>query len=170
MSTLAVKAARTVTSPEKSQAEIQRILRRYGATGYQFSHDHEQATASVSFRVPDAPKSTQMVPVYLPVSVLTVANRLYGTRRDRASQFYGKQWEQAERVAWRHLVLWIDAALTAATMGLQTITEAFFAHAVVGALNGRPERMIEYVEREQSLLANGVRALLTAPADMEIEA
>jgi hypothetical protein len=30
--------------------------------------------------------------------------------------------------------------------------------------------MIEYVEREQSLLANGVRALLTAPADMEIEA
>ena len=69
--------------------------------------------------------------------------------------------EQAERVAWRNLYLWIDAALSAATMGLQTITEAFFAHAVVGAGG---ERMIEVVEAHQAQMGGGVQKLLTSEA------
>jgi hypothetical protein len=67
---------------------------------------------------------------------------------------------QAERVAWRNLVLWIDAALSAATVGVQTITEAFFAHTIVVDDGGRAERMVDYVERTGGAIGPGVRALL----------
>jgi len=38
-------------------------------------------------------------------------------------------------------VLWIDAALTSAQAGLQTMTEAFLAHAVIPSETGAPVRV-----------------------------
>jgi hypothetical protein len=116
------------------------------------------------------------VPVKLPVSVHAVYDALYGrpmrsevdpeTKRWRQVHnlkgYEAKKLEQAERVALRNLVLWIDAALSAASVGLQTITEAFFAHAVVteGGL-----RMLDVVEQLQGQLGAGVQRLLAAPAE-----
>jgi hypothetical protein len=118
------------------------------------------------------------VPVKLPISISTVYDALYGrpmrwnyvgegsARRPievhNPAGYDRKKLEQAERVAWRNLILWVDAALSAAAVGLQTITEAFFAHAIVGQ-NG--ERMVELVGAFQNELGVGVQRLLTAPAE-----
>jgi hypothetical protein len=173
-----IKSADTSTSAVNSRSELDKMLRRYGASTISMSENVEEGQIVVSFIVPDTlQKGATKVPVKLPISIRNVYHVLYGkpTRYSwdaelkRSSTVYdpkgydSKKWAQAERVAWRNLVLWVDAALSAATAGLQTITEAFFAHAVVGEGG---TRMVEIVEAFQSQLGTGVQRLLTAPAEV----
>lgn len=169
-----VKSATTTATAANSRAAVDKTLRRYGATAISVAEDIEARRVTVSFIVPDShAKDAPSVPVKLPISVLTVYDALYGrpTKWDYQASRYvfnpkgydAKKVAQAERVAWRNLLLWIDAALSAAALGLQTITEAFFAHAVVGASG---ERMIEVVDAYQSQLGTGVQRLLTSGAEV----
>lgn len=156
-----VKSDRTATQVSTSKVELERMLKRYGATGYSVSEDYAARRVILSIVLPDhAGRGAPRIPVKLPVDVRAVYDALYG--RPRNNGYNSAYLDQAERVAWRNLVLWVDAALSAATIGLQTITEAFFAHTVAGE-NG--ERMIEVVERAQAQLGAGVQRLLEAPAE-----
>jgi hypothetical protein len=146
------------------------MLRRYGAAGFSVAHNYPEHQVMISLILPDRPgKDTPRVPVKLPISIRAVYDALYGRpmKSERIPDATAYPWsrsvynpagyetkklEQAERVAWRNLVLWVDAALSAAAIGLQTITEAFFAHAVA-ASDG--ERMIEVVEQAQARSAHG---------------
>jgi hypothetical protein len=184
-----VKSADTTSQVSSSKAELEKMLRRYGAAGFSVAHDYAEHLVVISLILPDRPgKDSPRVPVKLPVNIRLVYDALYGRpmtsvripeeERQQIVAAKGfapwnrsvynpkgydtKKLEQAERVAWRNLVLWVDAALSAATIGLQTITEAFFAHAVVGAGG---ERMIDVVEGYQRELGAGVQRLLTAPAE-----
>lgn len=168
-----VKAADTVVAPEKSRGEVERMLTRYGAVGFAYSVDLEKGEIRVEFVVPDSKqKDAAKIPVRLPVQVRRVYDSLYGRpmRWDYSTTpaknvpdpkgYDARKLQQAERVAWRNLVLWIDAALSATTIGVQTITEAFFAHTIVVDDGGRTERMAEYVMRTGGAIGPGVRALL----------
>lgn len=184
-----VKSADTTSQVSSSKAELEKMLRRYGAAGFSVAHDYAEHLVVISLILPDHPgKDAPRVPVKLPVNIRLVYDALYGrpmmavripdeernqiiavkgfapwNRSVYNSKGYdAKKLEQAERVAWRNLVLWVDAALSAATIGLQSITEAFFAHAVVGAGG---ERMIDVVENYQRELGAGVQRLLAAPAE-----
>lgn len=180
-----VKAAETSTQPATSRVDVDKLLRRYGASAISTAEDIEKRQIVVTFVVPNTTqKNAPRVPVKLPVSVHAVYDALYGRPMrqqfvppeqrpaDKTWQAYvsvydpkgynAKKMEQAERVAWRNLVLWIDAALSAASAGMQTITEAFFAHAVVGAGG---ERMIEAIDAAQQQLGVGVQRLLAATAE-----
>src|SRR5690348_8107243 len=131
-----VKSANTSTATGRSQSELERILRRYGASGFGVSADYATHIIRVAFRVPDVPGQPAVVPVRLEVNIETVSRALgHGKPRASWDKTWKKpttaQWEQAERVAWRHLVLWVDAALSAAVAGLQPISEAFLAHTLV---------------------------------------
>lgn len=170
-----VKSADTSTPAVNSRAEIDKMLRRYGASAIAMSEDVTARQIVVTFIVPDtAAKDAAKVPVKLPISIYQVYDALYGRpyswdyskqpaeRRTRPNDYDAKKIAQAERVAWRNLALWIDAALSAASIGLQSITEAFFAHTVVGAGG---ERMIQVVEQAQQALGPGVQRLLTSSVE-----
>lgn len=147
-----VKSADTSTSTGSSQRDLEKILRRYGAIDFNMGSNWEQRLARVSFRVPDTPGSAVLVPVRLEVSIKAVAEAL-GYRNPTR---YG--WEQAERVAWRHLVLWVDAACAATAAGMQTMSEAFLAHMLVRSPDGEVKKvsvMLNEVAGE-----GGYRALL----------
>jgi len=174
-----VKSADTSTAAVNSRAELDKMLRRYGASAISMSEDIERRQIIVSFIVPDSTqKNAARVPVKLPISIFAVYDALYGRPTRYAAKPDGTGWAhihdakaydpqklmQAERVAWRNVVLWVDAALSAASVGLQTITEAFFAHAVVGDGGAR---MVEVVEAFQSQLGAGVQRLLTSGTDNE---
>ena len=174
-----VKSADTSSAAVNSRAAVDKMLRRYGASAISMSENVEEGEIVVSFVIPDtANKGAQKVPVRLPVSIRSVYHVLYekptrykwdaelkkGEHVYDPKGYDAKKWAQAERVAWRNLVLWIDAALSAASIGLQTITEAFFAHAVVGDGGAR---MIEVVDSFQRELGAGVQRLLMAPAEEE---
>lgn len=152
-----VKSATTGTSVESSRAELNRILARYGCTAFGYEADPEARETRITFRVPNAPGSHERVPVQLVVRVADVAVMLYGptSKVRRYARGYGsagcaagehwpKEWEQAERVAWRHLVLWVDAACTAAGAGLTTMAEAFHAHVLVRDQQGCVGRMADF--------------------------
>lgn len=176
-----VKSADTKTPATNSRGEMDKLLRRYGASAISIAEDIKKRELVVSFIVPDSPeKDAPNVPVRLPISVFRVYDMLYGqptktlyargTERDyppfngkwsvqvfNPAGYDEKKMQQAERVAWRNLLLWVDAALSAAYAGMQTITEAFFAHTVVGSGG---QRMIEVVEAHQDQLGGGVQRLL----------
>ena len=157
-----VKAADTRTDPSKSRSDIETMLRRYGAVGFNFAVDLEKDTVTVSFMLPDSPKpNAPRVPVTLPVEIRRVYHALYGTPR-KGQNYDTTKMRKAERVAWRNLVLWIDAALSAASIGVQTITEAFLAHTVVVRDDGRQQRMMDYLNDTGGALPSGARALLPA--------
>ena len=159
-----VKASTTVVSPGRSQVELERILRRYGASGFGVQSDYEARIIKVMFRVPDEPGSTASVPVRLEVSVEAVARAMGMFKPPQSWQAERKpstqQWERAERVAWRHLVLWVDAALSAATAGVQKISEAFLAHTLVRNEQGQIMRVVEQMD---AAAGGNWRALLPAP-------
>lgn len=149
-----VKSATTSTPVANSKREVERILERYGAEGLSVAQNYKRGEVIITFVVPNsAEKGAPLVPIRLPVDILRVFNALYPknsrgqltvwTLDDARSPKNERAWAQAERVAWRNLVLWIDAALSAATSGLQTITEAFFAHAI---LSGDGRRAIDVAE------------------------
>lgn len=172
-----VKSADTTAKAENSRAEVERMLVRYGASGFAYQRDLEQHTITLQFVIPDsAEKGAPRVPVTLPVSVRRVYDVLYGRPMRYAQKPEGgwgnvydpkgydaKKLEQAERVAWRNLVLWVDAALSAASIGMQTITEAFLAHTMVVDDGGQATRMMDYLGHVGGALGPGVRALLPPP-------
>lgn len=170
-----VKAETTTVAPEKSRLEIEVMLKRYGALGYSFSANHETGEARVEFIVPDSPaKGAPRIPVRIPVNVFDVFDRLYGPAM--VGKSIDGQWKRvpmerpythdpkriaaAERVAWRNLVLWIDAALSAATIGLRTIAETFAGDRLVTDDIGRTVRVAELLESSGGVLPNGSRVLL----------
>lgn len=141
-----VKAGDTRTPVSNSRNDLERILKRYGANAFSVASDYETGKIIVAFRVPDQPGGPASVPVRLEASIEHTAAILYGPLK--GSQVWRESaLQQAERVAWRHLVLWVDAALSAANAGLQTASEAFFAHVVVRGAGGENIRLVELVNQ-----------------------
>lgn len=153
-----VKAANTDVPVSRSQGELERVLRRYGAFGFGVQSDFQAHVVRISFRVPDTPESTVVVPIRLEVSIEAIARALGFF--DDGSEPTTEGWERAERVAWRHLVLWVDAAASATTAGLQTMSEAFLAHALVKSPDGTIRRVVEMLDIAAG--EGGYRALLPA--------
>jgi hypothetical protein len=140
-----VKSATTSTPVAKSQADIIGMLRRYGATGFGF---HQKTnTIEVLFHMPTESGDDRRV--CIPVSLGIVREKLDGptlqAERRRQKQAAAISDDQVERVAWRVLYLWIDAALSAVSLGAQTIEEAFFAHLIVTTEDGKDGRLVEYM-------------------------
>lgn len=79
---------------------------------------------------------------------------VFRSKRDRKDYRTREAWalEQAERVAWRQIILWVEAGLNMAASGVQTLEEAFFAHSV---LPGTNHRVIDVVNEKRRLLTGG---------------
>jgi hypothetical protein len=142
-----VKSAGTSTSASVSRGHLEAMLRRYGCSGFGVHTDYATDVASVTFRVPDTGEAgAREVPVRLQVNIRRVYDSLYGGRK-RTHRWNEKlALEQAERVAWRQLTLWVDAALSAAATGLQPISEAFMASTLVEGPKHKPMRLAEYLD------------------------
>lgn len=151
-----VKAATTTVAASRSQAELERVLRRYGASGFGVSSDYAAQRIRVHFRIPDSAgitDATTHIPIRLEVDVKSVALALYGAAGLKTTKHWvrgqyvetdlSEKYQQAERVAWRHLVDWVDAACSAATAGLQKMSEAFLAHTLVKGDDGQIVRVID---------------------------
>lgn len=152
-----MRSVDTKTSPEKSRQDIETALRRYGATGFTVSQDYSNRTAVVSFTIPrsmEAGLAGGAVEVRLPVSFDQVRRRLQKMGRFQ-SKPTAVQVAQSERVAWRQLLLLVEAALAAAAIGLQTLEESFYAHTMLTLGDGQPTRAIDLVQTVQKRLGSG---------------
>jgi hypothetical protein len=120
----------TTVSSDKSRAEIEATLRRYGATSFMYGSAPERAVIAfeafdrrVKFELPmPDPKAKEFV-------------RTPGRGNLRSSAEATKAYEQACRQKWRALALCVKAKLEAVSAGITTFEAEFLAHIVLP--NGR---------------------------------
>lgn len=123
-------AQATTVSSEKSRAEIEATLRRYGATSFMYGSTPKHAVIAfeafnrrVKFELP-LPNQMDAQFVMTP-----------GGRKTRTPAQAVAAWEQACRQKWRALALCIKAKLEAVESGITTFEAEFLAHIVLP--NGR---------------------------------
>lgn len=119
-------ATNTSVSVEKSRAEVESILTRYGARrfGYMVAED----SAAIGFVVNGvALRFVVPLPDQSDNEFWVTPERRRRRTRDAAL----REWEQACRQRWRALVLVVKAKLEAVDVGILTFEEAFLAHFVL---------------------------------------
>ena len=120
-------AADTAVSSDKSQQEIQRTLRRYGAD--QFVYGWTDTRALIGFSL-----SGRQVRMYLPMPSRKEFTST-PTGKPRSVSSIDNAYEQAIRQRWRALALVVKAKLEAVESAITTFDEEFLAHIVMP--NGR---------------------------------
>ena len=137
-------AADTTVSQEKSRAEIEATLRRYGATAFYYAT--EEKAAMIGFRI-----NERMVKFILPMPDPKDRAFTQHSRGARTAEAAHKAWEQAGRQRWRALALVIKAKLEAVAAGITTVEDEFLAHTVLpdGSTVGqfmKPQLAIAYAQ------------------------
>lgn len=116
----------TSVSVEKSRAEIEGLLTKYGATS--FMSGVNQVEAVIAFEMKDR-KIMFRLPVPNKSAKQFTHTPGHGKRRHPEDQH--KAWEQACRSRWRALALAIKAKLEAVAIGITTFEDEFLAHIVL---------------------------------------
>lgn len=116
-------AARTDVPIERSRAEIERMLIRYGAKAFQVGWEGDMS--AISFKIADR---------YIRILML-MPDRVESTRsetgRKRTPTATERAYEQASRQRWRALNLIIKAKLEAVAAGITTIEKEFISDIVM---------------------------------------
>lgn len=119
-------AADTSVSAEKSRAEIEATLRRYGADSFGYGWEVDRAV--VQFRMLD--RQVRFV-----LDMPDRNDRAFTHTPERKTARTPAQaeaaWEQATRQRWRALNLVIKAKLEAVESGISEFEEEFLAHVVL---------------------------------------
>jgi hypothetical protein len=119
-------ARETNVSTESSRAEIERTLRKYGATDMAYMSG--QRTAAFMFKLNE--RTVRFV-MEMPDPSAAEFWRTPGRKLDRSVDAASKAWEQACRQKWRALALAIKAKLEAVESGIACFEDEFMAHIVM---------------------------------------
>lgn len=148
----------TTVNTDRSRAEIERTLRRYGASAFGYGWDQrgatvmfEMANRQMRFHVPLPDKDAD--------EFRKIRTNKYGWDWATPERAYAK-WEQACRQSWRALALVIKAKLEAVEAGITTVEQEFLAHIVLptGATVGewlQPQIASTYARNEMPALLPG---------------
>ena len=117
-------AADTTVSVEKSRAEIDRTLERYGATS--FAYMSTSGRAVIMFEAAD-----RRIRFDLPLPAKDERRFTHTARGERTPSVALGAWEQACRQRWRALNLAIKAKLEAVESGIATFENEFLAYVVL---------------------------------------
>lgn len=131
-------ASNTEVSSNRSQAEIERTLIRYGATGFAYGWDAAVARVVVGFTA-----HGRSVRFELPLPDRTDRRfTLTPTGKRRSESAAHTEYETATRRIWRVFALVIKAKLEAVESGLVEFEQEFLAHIVLpgGATVGETVR------------------------------
>lgn len=117
-------ASDTSVPSERSKAEIERTLQRYGAE--EFASGWDKTRAVVMFRMND-----RRIRFYLPMPNRDDYRVSPGGMTRYSEAAIDNAWEQAKRQRWRALALAIKAKLEAVASGITTFEEEFMAHVIM---------------------------------------
>lgn len=119
-------AAETSVSPEKSRAEIETTLRRYGADGFLSGWDDQDGRAFIQFRV-----SERVIRIVLPLPRLEQVPTRDARQRPLTPKHRADRLEQLTRQRWRALALVTKAKLEAIASGVATFDQEFLPYIVL---------------------------------------
>ncbi|MDG4866573.1 hypothetical protein P8631_00915 [Guyparkeria sp. 1SP6A2] len=148
-------AEQTSVPSEKSRAEIEATLRRYGADGFMYGWEHGRAVVAFQMnnrRVRfDLPMPDPSDPAFTETP----------TGKERAAAQAEKAWEQACRQRWRALALVIKAKLEAVESGITEFEDEFLAH--IALPSGETVGQWMRPQIAESYRSGGMPALLPRP-------
>lgn len=123
---MAKYAEKTTVSSDKSRAEIERTLIKYGATG--FAYGWEAGVAVVGFSA-----NERHIRFTLPMPDKSAKEFTHTEARAtrRSHEQIEAVYEQAIRQRWRALALAVKAKLEAVSAGITTFEQEFMAHIVL---------------------------------------
>lgn len=146
-------ASNTEVPADRTRAEIEHVLTRYGAT--RFAYGWQGNTAVILFEM-----GNRRIRFNLPLPDkdadefrLTPAGR-----RRRSDAEAERAWEQTTRANWRALLLAIKAKLEAVEVGITSFEDEFLAHIVLPGGGTVGEHMKPQIE--QAYLTGRMPALL----------
>ncbi|WP_027967288.1 hypothetical protein [Halomonas halocynthiae] len=150
-------AEKTSVPSERSRAEIEQTVSRYGASGFMYGWDG--GTAVMAFQMSGRRIRFDLKMPDRNSDDFTTTD----TGRERAPAQAAKAWEQACRQRWRALALVIKAKLEAVESGIAEFEEEFLAHIVLpnGGTVGR--WMLPQVQKSYD--TGTMPPLLPAPGD-----
>lgn len=119
-------AAKTTVSVEKSRAEIESILVRYGASSFMYGWDVNGAM--IAFVVDVGSDDKRQVRFHLPLPSRDERRFTHHSRGRRTAASAEQEWEQACRQRWRALALVVKAKLEAVETGIATFEDEFLAY------------------------------------------
>jgi hypothetical protein len=154
---MAKYAEDTTVTADRSRAEIERILLRYGADGFMYGWEGERAV--VAFRAHD-----KMLRFIVPLpdrNAPEFARTATGRRRTANSE--QEAYEQAVRQRWRALALVIKAKLEAVESGIESFEQAFLANILLPDGQTVGQWMVPQVE--QAYLTGKMPGLLPMLGD-----
>lgn len=122
-------ASQTSVPADRSRAEIEKVLERYGASqfGYGWEDREGQRHAAVTFRLDDriirfvVPMPDPFAPEFSETP----------TGRERSDSSRIAEWEKATRQRWRALLLVVKAKLEAVDSEIASFEEEFLAYIVL---------------------------------------
>lgn len=126
-------AENTTVGSEQSRQEIEKTLRRYGATAFYYGWEEDRAVLGFE-------SHSRRVQFELPMPSKDAPEFTRHSRGQRTAAAAEQRWEQATRQRWRALSLVVKAKLEAVETGITTFEEEFLAHIVVPGPEGRPVR------------------------------
>ncbi len=117
-------ATKTAVQTDRSIAEIESTLRRYGARSFMYGHDARRAI--VAFEMKD-----RRLRFILPIPTEHEFNQTPTGRTRRSRSIILGQYEQAVRARYRALLLTIKAKLESVESGIEEFEDAFMAQIVM---------------------------------------
>jgi len=113
----------TRVSVDRSKAEIERVLMRYGAE--RFAYFTDTTAAAIAFKMRE-----RAIRIRLPLPA-EGAFAVSEKGRDRAPAARRAEWERAVRQRWRALLLVVRAKLEAIESGISSFESEFLAYTVL---------------------------------------
>lgn len=124
-------AENTSVSVERSQAEIQQTLRRYGVT--EFAVMSGTVSSAVAFKIGGKARMSVKMEIGMPdpkAEIYLYSRAGTWNKKRRTDEAARACWEQACRSRWRALLLCIKAKLEAVAAGISTMEIEFMAFIV----------------------------------------
>lgn len=126
----------TKVAVEKSQSEIRKLLRGYGAEGYRFGEDTQAGMTWASVEFVNQGYMVRMRVPLKPPEMEPLRKRAKNARTKTLEDIYEEAMDQEARRIWRVLFWNLKSRMEAVEEGVETFLEAFLAH-VVNAATGR---------------------------------
>ena len=151
---MSLYASDTSVSTDRSKAEIERLVQRYGAESFGTGWDVEHCRALIAFRAHG--KNIQfMLEIPKPEDFATSP-----AGRSRNTSAMQAHCEQEHRRRWRSLGLLIKAKLDAVASGITVFEEEFLAHIVVPGSKGKTVGQLMLPQLEASFKSGKLPPLL----------
>jgi hypothetical protein len=124
MATTGKYAAETSVPVDRSKAEIEKILKKYGASRFMYGWEGDQVV--IGFEI-----SEKRYRIHVPMPVAEEFGYTPGGRPRNGKTAIIAALEQAERQRWRALALYLKAVLEAAEIGIKSIENSLLSDLVL---------------------------------------